>query len=324
VVGRANYKNMPMMQKTGQYRFAAMILLFDCDQFILRAIENCAPFAEKVYISYSPLPWSAYNHSAREEHQNPSKPAILEKSNFRTKIELVTGVWDTDEAQRTEVLNRARQAGFDYLIIQDADEFYTTEDYEENIITIEKHPNYTNYQTPWIKFWKTTKHVLEAREDLGGRNTIYGLCGNFAINLKKRDDLCLTFARMTNHMEDSLILPGLCFHLSWVMSDEQVRRKINTWSHSHQVRKEYWWRYKWLGWREGSVNLNPVGMPGLFTRAVRYIGPLPKEIRNFPSPEQTSPKLSWRERLWEKINDIVAGLDYIIHEMVWALKRAVR
>ena len=71
-------------------RYAVLILFYDCDQFILRTIDNCAPHVEKIYVSYSPYPWS-YNPEAREKYRNPSSPDLIKNSRHWNKIQLVEG-----------------------------------------------------------------------------------------------------------------------------------------------------------------------------------------------------------------------------------------
>ncbi len=147
---------MKEIESQVKYRFAVQILFFDCEQFILRTIANCAPFVEKIFITYSPEPWSAYNKNARDLFKNPSNPEILKQSPHFGKVELIEGIWDTEEEQRNDCLKKAKEQGFDYLIIQDADEFYLPEEYEKNIQGIATFPNYNYYRNPWYFFWKST------------------------------------------------------------------------------------------------------------------------------------------------------------------------
>jgi hypothetical protein len=88
-------------------RFAAHILLFDCDQFILRAINNIAPWVDRIYVAYSPNPWG-YNESARDNFANTTDPGILRQSPHSEKITLIQGDWLTEEAHR---LRRTRARG---------------------------------------------------------------------------------------------------------------------------------------------------------------------------------------------------------------------
>lgn len=44
-------------------KFGVHMLYFNQDKWILKTIENCAPFVDKIYIAWSEKPWN-YNDSA--------------------------------------------------------------------------------------------------------------------------------------------------------------------------------------------------------------------------------------------------------------------
>jgi hypothetical protein len=289
-------------------RFCVLILYFDCDQFILRTIENCAPHVEKIFVAYSPVPWT-YNPEARKNIKNPSTPEILSQSQYRDKIQLIEGTWETEEAQRNEVLDLAKSEGFDYLIIQDADEFFRSEDYQLNLKTIEQNPNFAFYKTPWYQFWKSTKWVILCKYSYLYKNgvpcqkfynttTCFSMA--FAINIKA--NVRFHRCRMPTNIDDYLVLPGICYHLSYVMSDEQVERKIRTYGHTNQIDHKNWLKWKWYGWNPKTRFLHPIESQ-VWTKAVAFTGQLPKELENFPEQNNLSKPLplqeSIREFVWE-------------------------
>ncbi|MES2727590.1 MAG: hypothetical protein V4643_10850 [Bacteroidota bacterium] len=301
-------------------KFGVMILFFDCEQFILKTIENCAPFVDKIYISYSPQPWSAYNAEAPSLYANRSNPEILKQSVYFDKLELVQGVWETEEAQRNACRTKAIADGMDYLIVQDADEFYLPETYQQNIDEILANPQYNMYQCPWMIFWKDTKHVILHREHLGERNTIYAACPLFAINLHV--DNPFTSRRLTKDIDNKLILQGMCFHLSYVFSDEEMVRKINTWGHSHQVNKN-WLRWKWLAWNPQTKYLNPFNSTQ-WIKAVPYTGKLPKELIDFPTPPQTIIPLSLSEQIKCNWQDAISLCSFQLRQLSKQVKRLLK
>lgn len=294
-------------------RFAVQILYFDCDQFILRTIANCAPHVEKIFISYSPEPWT-YNAEARHKFKNPSDPRIIENSPHRAQVELFEGTWDTEEAQRNAVLDRAKAEGFDYLIVQDADEFFHHEDYERNLAAIRANPDHAFYKTTWIQFWRNTRYAVVCRYSYLYRfgrvteklhDTLLSYSMAFAVNLRAgtRFKRC----RMPTDIDDYLVLPGNCYHLSYVLSDEQVFRKIGTYGHARDISRDYWYRTKWKAWRPASRSLHPIG-PSVWTKAVPFVGQLPPEIQDLPDPLQTTVPLGFAERAWETLRD---GYEYL-------------
>lgn len=280
-------------------KVAVQILYFNAHHFIAQTIRNCAPHVDKIYILYSQMPWSQYNTKARETFVNQSSLHLVETSPHRDKIEIVEGIWDTEEEQREHCRQRAAAEGYDFLIVQDADEFYTAEDYQKNLALMRANPGYEVYQTPWINFWKSVGYALVHRHHLGVENTIYGTCPLFAINLKM--PVHFESRRVPRAAKSVFRLPGVCLHLSYVFSDLDLFTKIGTWGHSHQVNKN-WFRWKWLAWHPGKRNLNPISSVE-WPRAVPYTGPLPPELKEFVNPRHVSIQLSWCDRLHERLHD---------------------
>lgn len=292
-------------------RFASMLLLFNADRTIVQAIDNGGGFVEKIFVGYSKFPWTAYNSGSREKFKNRSSVDILKRSRYYDKIELVEGIWDSDEGQRNEIVGRARHQGFDYLVFQDADEFYSPEDWKKNLELIRLNPNFMIYQTPWINFWRSLDYVLVSKEHLGTKNTIYTTCSAFAMSLKQEPETKLTFARIFP-TKSIFRLTGVCFHLSYVLSDEEVFTKINTWGHSHQVKKN-WFKWKWLAWHPGKRNIHPINSIE-WVEAIPFTGMLPAELQNFENPTHVSIQLTWYDRLHEGLHDAWARLMYTLRQ----------
>jgi len=268
------------------FKFAVQILYFDCDQFILRTIANCAPFVDKIFIIYSPEPWSAYNKDARKLYSNPSDPEILKKSPFFSKIQLIEGVWDTEEDQRNACLDIAKEQGFDYLIIQDADEFYLYDEYKKNIDGIIKNPEYDYYRNPWILFWKNIRTILLNLHPISHKNykfqrpytlTRFSYNANFAMNLNK--GVRFSDKRLPSSTS-FFLLNGFCHHLTLVLNDEQLERKLQTWGHSHQISLKFWLETKWYCWNGHQMNLNLIE-PGNWPVTCNYDGPIPAELEDY-------------------------------------------
>lgn len=259
------------------FRFAVHLILFNCDRTVLKMLSNCGPFVEKIYVAYSPVAWT-YNPEARQKNPNRTPLSILEGSEYYHKVEVIYGEWNTDEETRNACLKKAKSDGFDFLIIQDPDEFYSHTDYLRNLNAIMKQPQYEQYFTPWICFWKTLQYGLISRD--GSFVTGYP---QFAVNLKK--DIFFTRSRITNAMS-SRILPGMCYHLSYVLSDDEIHLKINTWAHAREFDTEEWFRKKWLGWNSFTTDLHPL-TPGIWEMTSAFKGLLPEELRDFQSPKPT-------------------------------------
>lgn len=276
-------------------RFAAHILMFNCEKYILRTLENCGPFVEKIYVAYSETPWT-YNPDARQSFVNQTDKNILKLSEFYHKIELIEDTWDREEDQRNVCLDKARADGVDYLIIHDADEFYSKEDYENNLLEIERNPDRDLYVTPWCSFWKSLDYVIQAKE----QNTIIGT-PEFAINCKSKVNF--TRARTTN-AESRHCLTGLCFHLSFVGSDVEIWQKISTWGHAHQFDREKWFDQKWSKWTLSTKNLHPI-VPENWRKAIKFEGHLPEILNDWNCPVTMNYHRTIMDRLMQLKEDAI-------------------
>ena len=274
-------------------RFAAHAMVFNCSEdMLLRMINNCGSFVEKIYIAYSEYPW-IHNPEARNRYKNNTDLNTLKKSAYYYKIEFIFGEWNTDMEERATCLAKAKNDGFDYLIIQDADEFYSFEDLEKNLIEIEKNPDYDIYETPWMCFWKSTDYVLTNRKN----SPIVGF-PEFAVNCKSG-----VASVRTRTVQDSVYrLSGLCYHLSYVLSDEDVYSKIKTWGHTAQFNNEKWYKEKWLQWNLYTRNLHPVS-PREWKIATKFDGQLPEVLIDFKSPQVTMFNNSLFDKIKKRLFD---------------------
>lgn len=250
-------------------KIATHVLLFNQDKWILKNIENSAPFVDKIYVSWSELPWD-YNKNARVQFKNKSDLSILEQSPYIDKIEIVSGVWDKDEDQRNACLDTAKRDGMDYLLIHDADEFYTKSDFQKLIDGIKSNPDYDYYTTPWITFWKNFDNVISTKEgDI--------ICGypEVALNIKRGN----RFVRCRRPNGSKIKrLDSLCHHASYVLTDDECWYKINTWGHAHQFNTKLWFDNKWLKWTDETIGLHPI-TPNAWYTTKKYDNDLPEVLQ---------------------------------------------
>jgi len=268
-------------------KVAAHVLMYDAQKWILRMIENSAPFVDRIYVAYSPVPWTKYNKNAREEFSNQCTPEILENSNYQDRIEIIEDTWEAEEDQRNACLERARKDGMDFLLIHDADEFYLAKDYQRLIALLEKNSSYELFKTPWCSFWKSFSWVIKG----SGRHNIVGY-PQVAVNCNS--NIAFESARATTEARE-LTLDCLCYHASYVLTDEEVWSKISTWGHAHQFDRKKWFETVWKQWTPRSRNLHPIS-PRDWPKAVEFKGQLPEVIADMASestPTKSKGIWSW-------------------------------
>ncbi|HSR37790.1 MAG TPA: hypothetical protein VLL95_02655 [Phnomibacter sp.] len=283
------------MEANRKLRFGVMTLLYYSEGTIVEMIDNCAPFVDKIYVGFSELPWSDYNKNARTEFKGSASLEVLKDSKWHDKIEVISGVWKSEVDERNDILSKARQDGMDYLIIQDADEFYHPEDYRRNIEGITANPNHPVYRCPWTVFWKNTENVILIRPDMYSKPTTVTTCPNFAVNCNM-PDVQFAVTRLANRMNEAFMLTGLCLHLAWVLDDEKVWMKVQTWGHSHQFNGKKWFKHKWLAWKPSTSYIGNITRAN-YLKAVPFKGELPEQLKTMPQLKQEYVPLTMAEKL---------------------------
>jgi hypothetical protein len=252
-------------------KFAVHILVFNVQNWMHRLLENCGPHVDKIYIAYSRLPFS-YNPLARKNFVNTFHPDFLKDSPYFSKITFIEGDWHTEDDQRNTCLKQARADGMDYLIIQDHDEFYFADDYEQIKKTVSQNPQYDYFMAPWYIFWKSFKYlVVDPKE-----NPIWATA-EIVVNCKT--PVVFNDKRKLNS-KNFMLLDQICFHGSFVLTDLEVFEKIATWSHTMHFDRSLWFLIKWLNWKPKTKCIYPT-IPGQNFHAIEYTKALPDEIKNY-------------------------------------------
>jgi len=250
-------------------KFATYVSVFDQDKWILRNLENSYPHVDKIYVLYSKLPWN-YNPKARDTYVNEFDLNIIKNSPYMDKIEIIEGDWLSDTDQRNSCLKKAKEDNIDYLMAHDADEFYFHNDFEKIKWAIRNNPQYDSYEIDFYAFWKSFKYILidpKKGKKSGRAQTI--------VNVKNVDKYC--YIRNVESNNRAFINDVVCYHGSYVLTDEQVFKKIKTWSHGADFDVDKWYNEVWLTWTPDSRNLHPI-WPEAWTLAEEFKGILPEVI----------------------------------------------
>jgi hypothetical protein len=254
-------------------KFATHFMIFGQDKWVMKHIENAYPHFDRIYIAYGKLPWG-YNPDARKKYVNTFDLDVIRKSKFNNKITIIEGDWLKDEEQRNACYNQAKKDGMDYLMIRDADEFYSNQDFIKMKDFIIKNPDYDVYRCAWYCFWKTFKYILvpNANEKIVGYPEIFA-------NLNKENN---SFKNKRTPFGKSIItIPDvLCYHGAYVFTNEELFVKLKTWSHSTDFNTDWWYNNVWLKWNETMINIHPIN-PSAWYKAIPYNGELPEILKDY-------------------------------------------
>jgi hypothetical protein len=252
--------------------FATYLMTFDQDKWIMRNLENAYPHVDKIYVMHSKLPWG-YKPDAREKYVNTFDLNTIKKSSYIDKITIIEGDWMDDTGQRNNCLQIAKKDGVDYLMIHDSDEFYFHKDFDKLVDFVKNDITHDVFSFNLYAFWKSFKYIIinhDQSKIAGNNQTI--------VNLHRVDH----YDRIRDVFTDNMItIPDvICYHGSYVLTNEEVYRKINSTSHSNDYDGEKWYKEVWLPWTLESKNLHPI-WPWAWSHCEIFNGLLPEVIEEF-------------------------------------------
>jgi hypothetical protein len=285
-------------------RIATHVLAYNVSRFINPVLRNMAPFVDRIYVAHPRRPW-AYNSNSRASKTNPTHIDELSALLDGSKIEIIEGDWLNEESMRNTCLQRAREEGFDWLLIQDADEFYPEETWQQIRRVLSQASSEDHLTTTWYNFWKSSHYVLV--------NSATGIKeSNAGFAIRCRPGLEFVNKRRSNALS-SRVIDCPCFHYGYVMSDNEMIEKISTWSHADEI-KALWLRLKWLNWNFSTRNLHPL-FPTSWVNAVRFPMPQPDFAEEFALPVVTNRSVSWADLILDNGYNARAGLHALARSM---------
>jgi hypothetical protein len=273
-------------------QLAVHVLTYDVNRYINAMLRNVAPHVDKIYLAYSKRPFS-YIPSSRETRTNPTHLEDIDLRGYKSKVEVIHGDWATEEDARNACFERAKGEGFDWLIIQDADEFYTEESWAHIRRHLEQRPDCELFKTTWFNFWKSSEFII-----VHPRGSIKDLNAGFAIRC--REGLKFVSARRSNSTNIRM-LDCPCYHYGWVKPDQEMLEKVTQYSHSHQFNGRRWYEIKWLNWNYNTINLGPFGTS--WHHAIRFPLHQPDFAFQFAYPVNPEKIIPFRQGLRGLIYD---------------------
>ncbi|MCX8052609.1 MAG: glycosyltransferase, partial [Armatimonadetes bacterium] len=233
-------------------KFAAVYCVYDDDAWLADSVESIYDACDAVYVLISSRPW----------HGEPTDNSMLIETVHRLndphrKIRLVQGTWQTEAEQRNAGLEILRNDGFDYCLVIDADEVYDTTDLKRMMRLVAKYRDVDCWHVEMDTYWKSWRYRIAPREPL--KPPVF-------LKVDRR----FTENRNVEDCKRGLIPPdvGICHHLSYARTDDQLLRKISTFSHANEVR-DGWYENVWKRWDiDPSLrNLHPTH-PTAYQRAI--------------------------------------------------------
>jgi len=251
------------------------------DEQLIKAVQNSSRL-DKCYVGFSPQTWSGrklgqINIDLLYNIKNISPNAEMvwiDNSSYFSPDPM-----EMDSLSRNKIIEKAKNEQFDFMVVQDTDEFVHEEDWDFLLNHYFPDMILGGYDTCAIRlknFWKSWNNFLVCEEIIvpgwPGEWATFGV--NLANPIRFESSRHIEYANKCAIQQDVFL-----YHGSWVLTDEQVRKKISSWGHSKDIDYEKWYNDKWLNWNRETTDLHPSIKPHIWKKAIPYAGKLPKECK---------------------------------------------
>jgi GT2 family glycosyltransferase/tetratricopeptide (TPR) repeat protein len=176
--------------------------------------------------------------------------------------EVVIGDWHSEDEHRRAAMEECRARGYDYALIPDGDEILEQR-LLANLLKFADQGLADRVYVEWDTYWKSPEYVIRPREGFRPCMLI-NLHRARQTSLRNHDGGCPLYLNAEY---------GIVHHLSYVGPDARIQRKLETWSHTNEVAKD-WWNSVWRAWDENHAlcNLHPTH-PSAYAFAERIEAP---------------------------------------------------
>ena len=225
-------------------KFCSIIVAYNEQKLIAGCLEGLKDIHNIVSIS---TPWQG-------EHLSFDRTADIAK---QMGAQVVLQNFRTEGEQRTAMSKLAKELGYDYILVIDADEYYRKEDILQAMEFIslycdrfDRFDIATEYNLWKDANWEVLPRIANARLFCVPAGSVFP--GNRNINVKKLS------------MQSNIEL----FHFSYTGDDDKILSKLTHFSHAHEVKKG-WFEKVWQKWTPDMENIHPCA-PHVFKKAIPF------------------------------------------------------
>ena len=234
------------MKNTG-----AVYCVYDDSGFLAESVQRIYPLMDRIVFLVNFKPWQGEPNPAAYTRTMDIITALPDPDH---KIEILSRFWATEAIQRNYGTWFLRQSGLEWCLIIDDDELYNVKQLEWAINSVDL-SQHACYLFAHQIYWKRRDLVVDM--DSFAVPCIISTEENLVQFNENRMVIVYKGKTWTAVPRENII----CHHMSFVRTDEQMLRKINTFSHAHQVVPS-WYEEKWLKWTTDMTDLHPTGPSG--------------------------------------------------------------
>ncbi|HXX70442.1 MAG TPA: tetratricopeptide repeat protein [Polyangiaceae bacterium] len=212
--------------------FAAVVCVYDDHRWLSESIESVYSECDRIFIFLNDRPWYG---PLRD--QTDTLGAVEALADRDSKITVVRGSWATEAAERNAGLDLLREAGFNYCFVLDSDEIYDPAHLQAMKRVVAASPEIQCWHLSLFTYWKSPAYRIDPKEPL--KPAVFVKVGHARFTLNRQVDAS------SRALIDERV--GICHHLSYARSNEELLKKITSFSHASEVIPG-WYENVWLEW----------------------------------------------------------------------------
>lgn len=234
-------------------RIGALCVIYQDDVWLASALSRVMPEVDVTLVVQSVDPWNGPRYRDNTD-------GVLRDLAQTGHVQVHMGSFRTERDQRNFGLRLLETMGCDWTLIVDADEIWTAHGLRSLTAAIrstEYAVDQVQFRAPWYTYWKSHHWRIEPPESFQ------------PIVAVRTSQVRFTRARQTDcDTRKSALLgrPEYLHHMSYARSDTQILRKIQSFSHSHEI-VPGWYDDVWRSWTPSMRNIHPT-TPSAFRQAV--------------------------------------------------------
>lgn len=234
-------------------QFGAVLVVYDDDSWLGLTLESIYPVTGRILVLIGEAPWNGAPGDL-----SGTLRTIESFSDSEKKLSVIRGSWATETEQRNAGLEMLAAQGVPYCFAVDADEIYDPAQLHRMMQLAVSRPEISCWRVTMFTYWRSFRFRIDPPEQYMPAIFLRVGTARFA---DKREVAAPTQAALPVQL-------GLCHHMSYARTDEQIYRKITTFSHVSEM-VPGWYENIWLRWPENPAmeNIHPC-WPGAYRRAV--------------------------------------------------------
>ena len=239
----------------------AVYCVYEDWRWLNLSIKSVYDVCDKIYFMISIKPY--FGQMINNENNKKTIDIINNYPDKDNKFKIIYGDWGQSQAdQRNEGLNILKEDGIQYCFVIDADEIYETFQLKSMLTYVSYFPTIPVWRCQALTYWKNEKYIIDPPE-------------SYLLQILVQTDGRAKFVECreanVNGQDQSRAIPiqlGVMHHMSYARTDEEIKRKMETFAHAPAVVSN-WYENVWLAWdnNHNLENLNPC-WPAAYRRAV--------------------------------------------------------